>query len=125
MTPTTTRRSYDPTGRYHAGTPTYPYRLAPTGLATRRQLRAQGLRPGRQPIAAQILWRRGKRVAYLYRIDLARPRRTATPRQLAALDKAMTARRTCSTCKHVKPYCIATRYGECLDCAYPTTRLAA
>ena len=115
------QRLYDPTGRHHAGTPTYPYRLAPTGLATRRQLRAAGLRPGRQPIAAQILWRQGKRVAYLYRIDLADPKRTATAAQLAALAKAMLARRTCPTCRQVCDYYIPRRYRECLDCAGITT----
>ena len=44
---------YDPTGARY-GIPTYPWRLAPDGLATRRQLRARGLRPGGQPIAAQV-----------------------------------------------------------------------
>jgi hypothetical protein len=110
-------RAFDPTGEYHGGTPTYPYRTAPTGLATRRQLRTLGLRPGGQPIAAQILWRKGKRVAHLYRVDLARPKRTATPAQLAAIAKALTARRTCPTCGQVQPYYIPRRYGECLICA--------
>ena len=110
-------RSYDPTGKFHGGTPTFPYKMAPTGLATTRQLRALGLRPAGQDIAAQILWRKGKRVAYLYRIDLARPKRTATAAQLGALQKALLARRVCDTCKQVKDYYIPRRYGECLDCA--------
>jgi hypothetical protein len=38
-------KCYDPTGAL-PGVPTYPWRLAPDGLATRRQLRARGLRPG-------------------------------------------------------------------------------
>ncbi|KPC75951.1 hypothetical protein ADL26_05325, partial [Thermoactinomyces vulgaris] len=58
----------DPTGERH-GLPTYNFRFAPGGLCTRRQLAAKGLAPGRQPIAGQILWRRGRRVAYLYRED--------------------------------------------------------
>ena len=64
------------------GLPTYPYRLGPDGLLTIRQLRAKGLRPGGQDIAAQILWRHRKqrRVAYLYREDHAKPKRQATPR---------------------------------------------
>jgi hypothetical protein len=107
---------YDPTGARY-GRPTYPYRLAPAGLATTRQLKARGLTPGRQPIAAQILWRKGKRVAHLYRTDLAVPKHPATEAQLAALKKAMTVRRTCQTCTKVKDYCIPRRYGECLDCA--------
>ncbi|CAL9483282.1 hypothetical protein SUDANB146_03428 [Streptomyces sp. enrichment culture] len=32
--------------------PAYRWRLAPDGLATRRQLRAAGLRPGGQDVAA-------------------------------------------------------------------------
>jgi hypothetical protein len=115
---------YDPTGARY-GLPTYPFKFAPDGLATRRQLRNQGLRPGGQEIAAQILWRKGKRVAYLYRIDLARPKRTATPAQLAAIDRAMIARRTCPTCRQVKDYCIPRRYGECLTCHDLARRSAA
>src|SRR5216110_429893 len=88
---------YDPDGRRY-GIPTYPYRWAPKHLYTTRQLRARGLRPGGQVPIAQILWRRGVRVAYLYRADLALPARQATPAQRAALDKAMTARRTCFAC---------------------------
>ena len=107
---------YDPSGdRY--GIPTYPYHWAPEGLFTRRQLRLLGLRPGGQDIAAQILWRRGKRVAYLYREDLAQPKRTATPAQLAAIARALRARRTCGTCGTEKTYYIPRSLGECLDCA--------
>ena len=110
------RHLYDPTGEHHGGLPTYPYKFAPKGLATRRQLRALGLRPAGQSIAAQILWRKGNRVAHLYRVDLAAPKRTATPAQHAAIHKALTARRTCYTCRQVKDYYIPRRYGECLDC---------
>jgi hypothetical protein len=106
---------YDPTAQRFP-IPTYPYRWAPENYVTRRQLRTLGLRPGGQDIAAQILWRRGKRVAFLYRLDLAKPKRAATPAQLAAVAKALLARRTCGTCRQVKPYYIPTRYGECLDC---------
>src|SRR5262245_38464453 len=88
---------YDPCGSRY-GMPTYPYHWAPAGLLTRRQLRAQGLCPGGQDIAAQILWRRGKRVAYLYREALARPKRQATPAQLAAIAAALRARRICPSC---------------------------
>jgi hypothetical protein len=110
-------RAYDPTGEHHGGMPTFPYKMAPTGLATVRQLRQLGLRPGGQEIAGQILWRRGKRVAYLYRIDLALPKRQATAAQLGAIERALLARRVCSTCTQLKPYYIPRRYGECLDCA--------
>jgi hypothetical protein len=109
---------YDPTGE-HYGLATYPYRLAPDGLLTARQLRDRGLRPGGQDVCAQILWRHGRhtRVAFLYDATAAKPKRTATPAQLAAIDKALRARRTCTTCGHEKPYYIPHSIGECLDCA--------
>jgi hypothetical protein len=42
---------YDPDAERHS-LPTYPFRWAPKGLYTVRQLRAMGLRPGGQDIAA-------------------------------------------------------------------------
>ena len=112
---------YDPTGdRY--GIPTYPYHWAPEGLFTRRQLRLLGLRPGGQDIAGQILWRRGKRCAYLYREDLAQPKRQASPAQLDAIERALRARRICPTCGTEKDYYIPRSLGECLDCAQGGTR---
>jgi hypothetical protein len=48
-------RFYDPEGT-RFGLPTFPFGCAPDGFATRRQLRAQGLRPGGQPVAAQLKW---------------------------------------------------------------------
>lgn len=113
---------YDPHATRHS-LPTYPYRNAPTEYATTRQLRAAQLRPGGQPIAAQILWRhKGKlRVAYLYEIGQAKAKRTATPAQRVAIDKALLARRTCRTCGHTKWYYIPRRWGECLDCAGQVT----
>ena len=109
---------YDPDGS-HYGLPTYPYRCAPDGLATRRQLRASGLQPARQPVTAQIIWRHhGKRrIAYLYRTDQAAPKRLATPAQLAAVATALRARRTCPSCGAEKRYYIPKSLGECLDCA--------
>jgi hypothetical protein len=113
---------YDPTGARY-GLPTYPYHYAPTELATRRQLRAAGLHPARQPVAAQILWwhtkrhKREKRVAYLYPIAGAKAKTPASPAQLAAVHRALQARRTCPTCGQVKAYYIPRRHGECLDCA--------
>jgi len=112
---------YDPTGARY-GVPTYPWRLAPDGLVTRRQLRARGLRPGGQEVAAQVMWRSrrsrtGIRVAYLYRIDQARPVRPMTAAKRSALDRAMAARRTCPECRTVRPYCIPTSVGMCVPCA--------
>lgn len=109
---------HDPEGIRH-GLPTFMWRGAPTGYATRRQLRAAGLCPGGQPVAAQVLWRGigGTRAAYLYRLDLAKPKRTATPAVRAALAAALLARRTCRTCTQVRPYFIPRSLGECLECA--------
>ena len=108
---------YDPTGSRY-GLPTFPFHYAPDGLATRRQLRAAGLRPDGQPIFAQILWRHRKqlRTAYLYRLDLAKPKRPSTPAQLQAVGKALTARRTCRHCGITRPYYIPRKTGACLVC---------
>jgi hypothetical protein len=114
---------YDPDGTRH-GIPTYPYRWAPKGLLTIRQLRARGLRPGGQPVTAQILWTHHgrRRVAYLYRADLAVAKRQATPAQLAAIGKALAARRTCAACGTEKDYCMPRSTGQCNDCTYRGTR---
>ena len=111
---------HDPDGARY-GIPTFWWRGAPPGYATRRQLRAAGLRPGGQPVAAQILWQGvgGIRAAYLYRVDLAAPKRTATPAQRRAIAAALLARRTCPTCGTVGPYYIPRSLGECLSCVYP------
>jgi hypothetical protein len=110
---------YDPTGAKY-GIPTFPFKMAPEGFATVRQLRSRGLRPGGQTVAAQLIWRRGDRRAYLYRIDLAEPKRQATPAQRAAIHKALIARRTCPVCDQLKTYYIPRRTGACLDCAEVT-----
>lgn len=105
-----------------AALPVYPWRLAPDGYATRRQLRTQGLRPGGQDVAAQIerpRRRRGPLVAYLYRVDLAKPVRPMTPGRRAALAKANAARRTCPSCRRDAGYVIPTTLGTCVPCAYP------
>ena len=114
---------FDPTGKRY-GIPTWPWRMAPPHLATRRQLTAAGLRPGGQDVQAQVLWRsrrsgsrEGVRAAYLYDSRLALPKRTATPAQLEALAKALTARRTCPDCKTDAGYVLPRHLGICLDCA--------
>ncbi|MGN5389391.1 RRQRL motif-containing zinc-binding protein [Streptomyces sp. JL7001] len=107
--------------------PVYPWRLAPDGLATRRQLRALGLRPGGQEVAAQVERprRRGPLVAYLYQIDLARPVRPMTARRAAALAKANAARRWCPTCRRDAGYVIPASLGMCTPCAYPDEQRVA
>ncbi|MGW0612680.1 RRQRL motif-containing zinc-binding protein [Streptomyces sp. NPDC002788] len=102
--------------------PVYRWRLAPDGYATRRQLRAQGLRPGGQDVAAQLerpRRRRGPLVAYLYRIDLAKPVRPMTPDRWAALAKANAARRICPACRADAGYVIPASLGMCVPCAFP------
>lgn len=120
------RAHHDPTGTRHGGLPTWPWRMAPDGLLTRRQLAAAGLRPGGQQPAGQVCWtsrrysaRRQSRTrfALLYRVELALSRREPSVAQLVALAKADSARRTCPTCAQVMGYVIPRSLGECLDCA--------
>ncbi|MEV0036589.1 RRQRL motif-containing zinc-binding protein [Streptomyces sp. NPDC050804] len=118
---------WDPDGTRY-GIPTFPWKLAPDGYATRRQLRADGLRPGGQD-AIQIMWYSNRRrpsgappvirVAYLYRRDLALPVRPMTSARAVALGKAMAARRTCPECRTDAGYCIPTSLGMCVTCAFP------
>ncbi|MFG3347421.1 RRQRL motif-containing zinc-binding protein [Streptomyces sp. NPDC048018] len=108
--------------------PTYPWRLAPEGLATFRQLRARGLRPGGQDVAAQLerpRRRRGPLVAYLYRIDRALPVRPMTEAKRAALARANAARRVCPECRRDAGYRIPPSLGMCTPCAHPDTSTAA
>ncbi|MEU9346369.1 RRQRL motif-containing zinc-binding protein [Streptomyces sp. NPDC048278] len=121
-------KCYDPSGALY-GVPTYPWKLAPTGLATRRQLRARGLRPGGQPVAAQIMRTNRRtgtpRVAYLYREELALPVRPMTSRKWGALALAMLARRTCPKCRLDVGYCIPRSHGICGLCLATEEQRAA
>lgn len=102
--------------------PVFRWRLAPDGYATRRQLRARGLRPGGQDVAAQLERPRRRRaplIAYLYRIDRALPVRPMTPGKRAALAEAMRARRICPECRRDAGYVIPTSLGMCVPCACP------
>jgi hypothetical protein len=111
-----------------AAVPVYCWRLAPDGLATRRQLRAMGLRPGGQDVAAQVERPRRRRpplVAYLYRVEDAKPVRPMTPAKRAALAKANAARRTCPRCRMDAGYVIPASLGVCVPCAYPGESAAA
>ncbi|MBV7674316.1 hypothetical protein STHAL_33255 [Streptomyces halstedii] len=87
-------------------------------LATRRQLREMGLRPGGAEPVARIECRGGKRWAWLYRIDLAKPKFAMTLAKEAALDKAMAARQTCpGPCGRRYFHCLPLRtLGSCLEC---------
>ncbi|MFE1937543.1 RRQRL motif-containing zinc-binding protein [Streptomyces sp. NPDC059474] len=108
--------------------PVYRWRLAPDGLATRRQLRAMDLRPGGQDVAAELQRprrRRGPLVAYLYRVDRAKPVRPMTPARWAALAKANAARRICPACRRDAGYVIPPSLGTCVSCVYPEEQRAA
>ncbi|MFB7938025.1 RRQRL motif-containing zinc-binding protein [Streptomyces sp. NPDC056049] len=98
--------------------PVFRWRQAGPGLATRRQLREMGLRPGGQEPVARIECRGGRRFAWLYRIDLARPKFPMTLAKEAALDKAMAARQTCpGPCGRRYFHCIPLKtLGSCLEC---------
>ncbi|SDM76673.1 RRQRL motif-containing zinc-binding protein [Streptomyces wuyuanensis] len=107
----------DPYADTAATIPVYPWRQAPAGLATRRQLRDMGLRPGGHDPVAEIECRRGLRRAWLYRIDLAAPKIPMTLAKEASLDKAMAARQTCPKCRRRYHHCLPLRtLGTCLEC---------
>lgn len=114
----------DPTGEIH-GLPTYPWKAAPEGMATRRQLSARGLRPGGQSPAAQVMRPRRRRphaplVAYLYRVDQAAAKRPLTPAKYAAVLTAARSRQVCAgPCGRRDLGYIPPKYtdGRCWDCA--------
>ncbi|MBT2511049.1 hypothetical protein J7I98_35560 [Streptomyces sp. ISL-98] len=103
-----------------AAIPVYRWHLAPPGYATFRQLRAMGLRPGGQGVAAELerlRRRRGPLVAYLYRVDQAKPVRPMTPAKWAALAKANAAQQVCPNCRRDAGYRIPASLGMCVTCA--------
>ncbi|WP_192342401.1 RRQRL motif-containing zinc-binding protein [Streptomyces sp. VITNK9] len=124
--------------RIPQGLPEYDWGTAPVDqLATRRQLRAAGLRPGgHDPVAilrckaCATRDRTCTRPAYLYRVDLAKPVRPMTLAREAALDAAMAARTTCPVCRRRYHYVLPLRtLGSCLECrdgtpADPSTYIA-
>jgi hypothetical protein len=110
---------HDPEGIEY-GMPTYGWRMAPDHLRTKRQLDAEGLRPGGQGVQAQVLWgSRRVRAAYLYDVERALPKRVPTERQREALAKALAARRTCPDCRRDVGYVLPRHLGKCLDCGEP------
>ncbi|WP_338677504.1 RRQRL motif-containing zinc-binding protein [Streptomyces sp. SCSIO 30461] len=111
-----------------ASLPVYRWRLAPDGYATRRQLRALGLRPGGQGVAAQLerpRRRRGPLVAYLYRVDRALPVRPMTAAKWAALGKANAAQQICPNCRLDVGYRIPLSHGMCGTCIHLEEQCAA
>jgi ribosomal protein S14 len=119
----------DPSGELY-GLPTYPYHMAPDEYRTRRQLRKLNLCPGGQEIRGQTIWKHGgagangrgsttRRVAYLFSLREAKPKRIPTEAQLEAVEKALRARRTCQKCGKEKGYYIRRSLGVCNECAEP------
>jgi hypothetical protein len=102
------------------GLPAFPFRGAPSGLATARQLAEKGLQSGGQDVYAFLLGQRYGKVAFLYRVDLALPKRRPSPAQLEAMAKARAAalelRRWCPVCQTAGQYCVSTREGRCDEC---------
>lgn len=101
-------------GRMVDGCPTFGFRLAPPGLVTRRQLRAEGLCPGGHEPFGRLVWKRGRRFAWLYVKERARRSRRATPAKQASLRKAMAARQTCAA-GHVADHCVRKSDRLCGD----------
>jgi hypothetical protein len=105
----------------HDGLPLLSKGLADrTILATYRQLRAMGLRPGgHDPVAVLYFYSRkgmGKVYANLYLIARAKPIRPMTPAKWRALAKANLARRLCPECGHDRLYVIHPTLGKCFTC---------
>ncbi|WP_189094653.1 hypothetical protein [Nocardia jinanensis] len=78
---------------------------APPEYKTRRQLRSAGLCPGGQDIAAYMVGKRRGRelIAHLFDIRKAKPKRTPSPLQLAAIRKATTEHQTRAAERHGIP----------------------
>lgn len=109
--------TWDLTAAVMEGVPAWRWRAAPPGLLTRRQLRAAGLAPGGHDPVGLVYCRRGRRRAYLYRRDLAVPKRTPTAAQCAAIEAMQRARRRCPSCGEVQEYVIPWQVlGECIEC---------
>lgn len=105
--------------------PQYDWHAAPKHLATRRQLRAAGLRPGGHDPVAQLTCRRCTyrprtqctHLAWLYSRALALPQLEMTLAKEQALDRAMAARQTCPTCRRRYHFCLPLKtLGSCLEC---------
>ncbi|WP_201724630.1 RRQRL motif-containing zinc-binding protein [Streptomyces antimycoticus] len=111
--------------RTDATLPEHDRSAVPDGLITRRQLRDLNLSPGGHDPVAVL---RCKGCAYqpewscthptrgwLYRVDLAQPKRTPTLAQERALDRAMAARQTCPECKRRYHFCLPLRTQGCCN----------
>lgn len=102
-------------GRVRDGLPEFRFGQAPSGLSTRRQLRERGLSRGGQEPFARLTWKRERRFAWLYVDERARSKRTPSDKQLAAVGKALAARKVCAECGPVDHF-VRTTDRLCGDC---------
>ncbi|WP_229905122.1 RRQRL motif-containing zinc-binding protein [Lentzea cavernae] len=105
----------------HEGLPLLSHGCAPRDvLATRRQLRALGLRPGGADPVAVLYGRhnhsKAQWLASLYLIATAVPVRPMTPAKHTALAKANLARRICRSCGRDPLYVLPTSTRQCWPC---------
>ncbi|MFD3505213.1 RRQRL motif-containing zinc-binding protein [Streptomyces sp. NPDC058678] len=94
----------------------YDRRTCPEGLVTRRQLREWGLSPGGHgPVGVLRCKHCSYRPeqtckhptrAWLYSVELARPKRIPTLAQEWELDRAMAAGSTCPKCRRRYRFCL-------------------
>lgn len=106
---------------YREGLPWWRWGGAPRGLCTRSQVHAAGRRLARgQDPCGLIVWRRGKRTAVLYRLDLTRPSRRKTPALMAAVEVMERGRRTCRDCGETRDYRMPTSTKTCWTCMETT-----
>jgi ribosomal protein L37AE/L43A len=106
---------------YRDGLPWWRWGNAPTGLCTRTQIHTIGRRLARnQDLYGLIVWKRGKRTAGLYRLDLTLPARRKTAALLATVEIMEQARRTCRRCKKKQPYRMPTSTWKCWTCMEKT-----
>ena len=115
------RWGWQPLAWEQNGLPSWSWRKAPRGLLTRRQMRSEGLTPGRAWPVGQLVFHHHRREvrALLYDRSELVPKRVASVAQLVALGRALAARRWCRRCGRDVGYCIPTSLGCCVDCAYP------
>ena len=117
----TQRWGWQPLAWEQNGLTSWSWRKAPRRLLTRRQMRAEGLAPGGAwPVGQLVFHHRRREVrALLYDRSELVPKRVPSAAQLAALGRALAARRRCPDCRRDVGYCIPTSVGCCVDCAYP------
>jgi hypothetical protein len=108
---------------HHEGLPLLSWGIAPRDtLATYRQLRKSGLRPGGKGPVALLYFRHHSSktftLANLYLVADAKPVRPMTPAKWAALQAALAARRVCPECDEDGGDYIRPSAGVCEACQY-------